>query len=170
LPKDRPLIFGQRGQITEPLVFRQYTRAALDAQYNNRDRVADHDQYFDRWTKANEDVVAEFETQLDISYGPHRDETLDLFLCGQPGAPIHVFIHGGYWQSRLKDDFRFVAAGLVPLGAHVAVINYSLAPSVTMDEILRQCRVAMVWLGSNAATFGGDPKRIFVSGHSAGAT
>ncbi len=76
-------------------------------------------------------------------------------LAGDGRAPVHVFIHGGYWQQRTKDDFSFVAQGLVPLGAHTVVVNYALAPQVTMDEIVRQNRAALAWIWRNASDFGG---------------
>jgi arylformamidase len=79
-----------------------------------------------------------------------------------------VFIHGGYWRAMDKADFRYVAEGLVPAGAMVAVVNYALVPSVDIDEIVRQNRAALAWLWHHAADYGGDPNRIFVSGHSAG--
>src|SRR3990172_8660894 len=83
-------------------------------------------------------------------------------------APVHVFVHGGYWHRMDKRDFSFVARGLVPAGAAVCTINYALIPTVDMDELVRQCRAAIVWVHANAASFGGDPDRITVSGHSAG--
>ena len=96
------------------------------------------------------------------------EEVLDIFLAGPDLAPVHVFIHGGYWQSRTKDDFSFVALGLVPLGAHVVVVNYALAPAADMDEIVRQNRAALAWVWRNADSFAGDRDRLYVSGHSAG--
>ena len=81
---------------------------------------------------------------------------------------MHVFVHGGYWQRLDKADSSFVARALQPAGAAVVVINYALIPTVDMDELVRQCRASIVWVHRNAASFGGDPNRIFVSGHSAG--
>ncbi len=154
--------------MTEAAIFGDYDRAALDAQYNNRARHADHDVYFDRWEAGNKAARETLNVRRDLSFGPTPEETLDVFLNGAPNAPIHVFIHGGYWQQRTKDDFSFVAQGLVPLGAHVAVVNYALAPQVTVDEIVRQNRAALAWIWRNADSFGGDRDRIYVSGHSAG--
>lgn len=154
--------------MTGKTIFKAYDRAALDAQYNNRARHADHDVYFRNWEAGNKAAQAMPDLRANISYGPAPEETLDIFLAGESPAPVHVFIHGGYWQQRTKDDFSFVAQGLVPLGAHTVVVNYALAPQVTMDEIVRQNRAAFAWIWRNARDFGGDPDRIFVSGHSAG--
>jgi len=67
-----------------------------------------------------------------------------------------------------KADFSFVAHAFQPAGAAVVVINYALMPAVAMDELVRQCRASVAWVYRNAPSFGGDPHRIFVSGHSAG--
>ncbi|MGH7358798.1 MAG: alpha/beta hydrolase, partial [Candidatus Rokuibacteriota bacterium] len=101
--------------------------------------------------------------------GPAPGETHDLFQpAGGGPAPVHVFVHGGYWRALGKGDFSFVARGLQPAGVLVAVIDYALIPTVDMDELVRQARASVAWLHRNAAAFGGDPARITVSGHSAG--
>ena len=150
-------------------VYRGYDQQRLDAQYNNRARVPEHVEIHTGWEAEGEAVLAEFDTRLDVAYGPSAEETLDVYLPeNAKGAPIHIFIHGGYWFSRHKDDFRFLARGLVPAGAVLVIVNYALVPQVNLDELVRQCRAAVAWTHGNAATFGGDGERIFVSGHSAG--
>ncbi|MBI2468500.1 MAG: alpha/beta hydrolase [Candidatus Rokubacteria bacterium] len=149
-------------------IFRGYDRAALDREYNNRAKVPDFADYLARYKTASEAARRDLPCRLDVAYGSSPAETLDVFLpTGRPAA-IHVFIHGGYWMLLDKADFSFVARALVPAGAAVVVINYGLVPSVDMDELVRQCRAAVAWVWRNAASFGGDPARITVSGHSAG--
>ena len=110
--------------------------------------------------------------QLDIAYGDHRRERLDLFFPGDPeplrDAPIHAFIHGGYWYAQRKENFSYVAQGLIQEGVIVAVLEYELCPDVGISEIVRQVRAALAWLWRNAVEFGGDPQKMFASGHSAG--
>ena len=150
-------------------LYRTYDQQGLDAQYNNRARVPEHVEIHNGWEAEGEAVLAEFDTRLDVAYGPSAEETLDVYLPeNAERAPLHIFFHGGYWFSRHKDDFRFLARGLVPAGAVLVIINYALVPSVDLDELVRQCRAAVAWTHGNAATFGGDRERIFVSGHSAG--
>ena len=154
-------------------VFRDYGQEALDAQYNNRARVPEHQDIHAGYQARAAAVVEEFETRLDVSYGPSAEETLDIYLPknapeNAPGAPINVFLHGGYWFSRHKNDFRFLAQGLTRAGAVLVIVNYALVPSVDLDEVVRQCRAAIAWTYRNAVDFGGDPNRLFVSGHSAG--
>jgi arylformamidase len=153
-----------------PAIFRGYDRDALDREYNNRKKVANAAELLARGAADSEATRRTLPCRLDVAYGGHAGETLDVFLpaaMGRP-APVHVFIHGGYWHLLDKKDFSYVARGLVPAGAAVAVINYALMPAVTMDELVRQCRAAVAWIHANAASFGGDPGRIFISGHSAG--
>ncbi len=153
-------------------VFLGYDQEALDAQYFLRPLVPDFQDYFDGYAARSAAARAEFSGRLDVAYGPSTGEKLDIFspAPAADGAlpPIHVFIHGGYWQSMDKSDFDYVAQGLVPRGAVAVVVNYDLAPNVGVSEIVRQNRAALAWTWRNAASFGGDPGRIHVSGHSAG--
>jgi arylformamidase len=141
----------------------------LDAQYNNRARVADHAQVLGNWAQAS--VLARSAApgaQLDVAYGDGAHETLDIFPAAQGGAPVLVFIHGGYWRSLDKSDHSFVAPGFNADGATVVVPNYALCPAVTVEHIALQMTRAVAWIWRNAASFGADPARIALVGHSAG--
>jgi arylformamidase len=150
-------------------VYLGYDREGLDREYNNRGKVPRHAEYLARYAAESARARDQLPARLDLRYGPAPGETVDVFLppAGGP-APVHVFVHGGYWMLLDKADFSFVALGLQPAGALVAVINYGLIPSVAMDELVRQVRASVAWLHRNAAALGGDPGRITVSGHSAG--
>ena len=150
-------------------VFLGYDRVALDREYNNSGKIPNAAEYLARFPGESARARDELPARLDLRYGPAPGETLDLFLpAGGGPAPVHVFVHGGYWRSLGKSDFSFVARGLQPAGALVAVIDYALIPTVDMDELVRQVRAAVAWLHRNAAAFGGDPDRLTASGHSAG--
>ena len=142
--------------------------AWLDAQYNNRARVPDHEQVFKRWAESSAVARQGLTSRLDVRYGDEPGETLDVFPAAMPGSPVLVFVHGGYWRSLDKSDFSFVAPAFVHAGAAVVVVNYALCPSVTMETIALQLTRAMAWVWRNAGSFGGDPSRIAVAGHSAG--
>src|SRR6058998_702442 len=139
------------------VVFRDYDRAALDREYDNRAKVKDAPEWLERYARESAKARAEISGRLDVAYGP-----------SPAPAPDHVFIHGGYWHRLDKADFSYVARGLLPTGATVVVINYALIPTVQMAELVSQCRASIAWVHRHAASFGGDPRRIFVSGHSAG--
>lgn len=150
-------------------IFLGYERQALDREYDNRGKVADFADYFARYASESSAARREFECRLDVRYGPSPGETLDIFpASGSKPASIQLFIHGGYWRALDKADFNYVARAFRPAGAAVVVVNYALIPSVDMDELVRQCRAAIAWVYRNAASFGGDPNHLFVSGHSAG--
>ena len=154
-----------------PAVFLHYDQVALDREYDNRGKVTDFSGYLEYYKQASTTAREQLPCQLDVSFGPSADETLDIF----PGSakttiatPVHVFIHGGYWKMLSKNEFSYVANAFAPKGVATVVINYGLIPTVTMDELVRQCRAALAWVYQNASSFDGDPNRIFVSGHSAG--
>ena len=150
------------------MLYRDYDQAGLDAQYNMRERVPDFAQFVARWGDESAAVRHRPGARLDLAYGALPAERLDLFPCGRPGAPLHVFIHGGYWQAMDKEHFAFVANGLHPHGFDVAVLEYTLAPAMTVAGIVAQCRAAVTWLWAHAGEHGYDADNITVSGHSAG--
>jgi len=154
--------------MSEP-IYRDYDKEGLDAQYFLRALVPDFQDYFDRYAAESAAARETFGGTLDIAYGDQDGEKLDVFAPQDAGgAPVHVFIHGGYWQAMDKGDFDYVANGLVPRGAVVVVVNYTLAPHVGVSEIVRQNRAALAWVWNNIAEYGGDAGNIHVSGHSAG--
>lgn len=149
-------------------LFGGYDQAGLDAQYNNRALVPDHGAIIEKWVADSAAIRQRLEARLDLAYGPGARERLDLFPAGTRGAPIFAFIHGGYWQALDKSAFSCLAEPFVAAGANYAAIGYPLGPEAGLDEISASARAALLWLWRNAADFGGDPDRLFVSGHSAG--
>src|SRR5262245_7382562 len=142
--------------------------AWLDLQYNNRARVPEYPQIFDRWARRSAEVRERLSRRLDVRYGDGPNETLDIFPSTMADAPVLVFIHGGYWRSLDKDMYSFIAPPFVQRGATVVVPNYALCPAVTIDQITMQMVHAVAWVHRNIALYGGNPKRIVVAGHSAG--
>jgi arylformamidase len=141
---------------------------AMEKQYNNRANVPEHPELLAEWAAKSAAWEAEAKTMRTLVYGDSDAETLDLFLADAEGAPVHMYIHGGYWQALSKRDCSFVARPLVDAGIHVAVVDYGLCPDVSIDEIGRQCRAALAFLHRTVRGFGGDPDNITVSGHSCG--
>jgi arylformamidase len=144
-------------------------RATLDAQYNNRALVPDHQRHLDAFARDSAALREVAEARLDLAYGDGPKQAIDLFLppaCGD--APLLVFIHGGYWQGLDRKDFSFVAKPFLAAGTAVAVIGYDLAPAVDMDRIADQVRDALIWLHRHGAAHGAHGDRLVVTGHSAG--
>jgi arylformamidase len=138
----------------------------LNREYNARAATTHFDKdaiYRERSRKAL-DVL---ERVPDRVYDERSGSKLDVFPAGQ-GAPVFAWIHGGYWRSSSKEENAFVAPGLVQQGITVVNIDYSLAPAVSLDEIVRQIRSSVAWIYRNLARYGADPRRIHIGGHSAG--
>ena len=125
--------------------------------------------YARHFTEASRLARHRLRCALDVPYGATLDETLDIFPAEAPNAPVFVFIHGGYWRMLSSKEFSCVALGLHALGITTVVVNYALAPKVRVDEITRQMRAAVAWVLRRIDRHGGDPSRVVVGGHSAGA-
>lgn len=145
-----------------------YDQVGLDAQYQLRERHPEFQTYFDAWDARSRATRERLDCRLDLRYGEAPKETLDVFPAAAPNAPVHIFIHGGYWQNLDKKDYSYLAEALVAAGITVVVVNYDLAPAVDIDEIVRQNRAAVAWVWRHASDFGADRDRLSVSGHSAG--
>jgi len=148
-------------------LYRGMDRAALDAAYDNTAAVANSVAILADFDARSALLRAHKPQHLDLRYGPAERNRIDYFAAGTSG-PVLVFIHGGYWQMRAKETFSFLAAGPLAHGIHVALPGYTLAPASTLDGIVAEVRAAVRWIAHHAAEFGGDPKRLIVSGWSAG--
>jgi arylformamidase len=153
-----------------PMLYRGMDRAALDAAYNNTAAVgqAKRDVYVADWTRRSEAIRTAPGARLDLRYGDGARHRLDVFPCGAPGAPTLAYIHGGYWQMNDKEPYAFLGEGLRTAGFNLALIEYTLAPGARMDQIVDEVRRAVAWVIDHAKELGGDPARVYVSGHSAG--
>jgi arylformamidase len=144
------------------------TQEDLDAQYDLTTIFPDAASWYETFCgRESEKVRSELDHRLDVPFGPTLAEHLDLYPAGEK-APVLIYVHGGFWYLRTSEEFGFVARGPVSEGVATVVTNYALCPRVTVDEIVRQTRAAVAWVYRNAGSFGGDPGRIHVAGHSAG--
>lgn len=148
--------------------WRNFGKDQLEREYSPRLLVPTIDPYVARYAGLSAEARRTLAVQCNLKYGPGPDESLDFFPARHAGAPIHVFIHGGYWRALSKDESSFAAPAFVEHGACFAAINYTLAPHARLDEIVRQCRSCISWLYRNAVRLGADPSRIYASGSSAG--
>ena len=110
-------------------------------------------------------------SHLDVAYGDHPLRRVDIYPAtgAADPAPVHLFLHGGYWRAQDKENFAFVARELVARGVTTVVANYELCPHSTLDGVVDSALAAIEWTCRSIAGFGGDPARISLSGHSAGA-
>jgi acetyl esterase/lipase len=99
----------------------------------------------------------------------HERQVLDVHApAGAKGLPVVFWIHGGGWQSGDKTQVAEKPRAFTNAGFVFVSINHRLLPSVEMDDIIRDVAKAMRWTHDNIATYGGDPTRVLVMGHSSG--
>jgi arylformamidase len=96
-------------------------------------------------------------------------ERIDFFPATRPGAPLHVFLHGGYWQELSVAESAFAAAAMVRAGCAFAALGYGLAPAHDLDTIVAMARDGLHWLSTHARELGVAEDALHLSGHSAGA-
>ncbi|MEC7789486.1 MAG: alpha/beta hydrolase [Pseudomonadota bacterium] len=145
-----------------------YNKDELENLYNQKHRIPNYEDYPINWKRDSDRARKELETKMDVRYGDHSLETYDVFV-GNPGSPVHVFFHGGYWYSQDKSNFEFMAPAFVDKGWTFVGANYPLCPNVTMTELIHSCRKMVLDIFSRLNTWGFDGSAIHLAGHSAGA-
>lgn len=137
-------------------------------EFNNQNAVPEHERLSRHWADSSVYVRKHMKAFIDIPYGAHLREKLDIFPAPAAGAPVLIFVHGGWFQFLDKSALSYVAPPYVQQGITVVTIGYPLTPQATIGEIIDSVRRAVLWVHANIADFGGDPARISIAGHSAG--
>lgn len=105
-----------------------------------------------------------------ILYGSQPAQRLDVIAPNSPGPhPVLVFIHGGGWHSGRPEDYHFIGRIFARAGYVVVLAGYRLVPDGIYPHMLQDGAAAVAWTANNIARFGGDPDRVMLMGHSAGA-
>lgn len=145
-----------------------------EAHFNPRIAVPSADTYLENAATAagvaRERLASD--SHFDVRYGSGAKQTVDILKGpsnGQAAGPLVLFIHGGYWRALDKDDHTHLALPFVDAGAVFLNLNYDLCPDVTVSTITNEIRAGLIWAAQHADAYGGDPSRIFLYGHSAGA-
>ncbi|MBU6449137.1 MAG: alpha/beta hydrolase [Rhodospirillales bacterium] len=111
-----------------------------------------------------------FTVTHNIAYAPNPRESLDVYKPAHAyNAPVVVFYYGGSWQDGDKAMYRFVGAALASKGVLTIIPNYRVYPQAVFPGFLKDSAAAFAWAHAHAADYGGNPGRMFVMGHSAGA-
>ena len=105
----------------------------------------------------------------DESAADPKSLSLDLYRVEQPNAPVMVYVHGGGWRRGNKSNVDAKPAGFNGQGFIFVSVNYRFIPEVDVTQEVRDVTKAIDWVHDNIASYGGDPDRIFLMGHSAGA-
>ena len=153
-----------------PRVFLDYDQKELDDAYDQSVYAPNLRQITGRYATNSEVTRARLGPPRRLAYGPSEIEKLDVYSPKRPGSPIMIFFHGGAWRSGRAADYAFPAETFVRSGAHFVVADFAPAQDVggNLLAMADQARRAVAWCYRNAASFGGDPNRLCVSGHSSG--
>jgi arylformamidase len=155
-----------------PRVFLDYDQAELDAAYDQTAYMPHIQQLRDRWHSNSARTRDRLGPPLRQAYGPSAIEQLDIFQTKAPApAPVFVFIHGGAWRSGSAQQYSAPAEMFVRAGAHYVAPDFAAVQDVegSLFPMAEQVCRAIAWVYNNAASFGGDPDRIYIGGHSSGA-
>jgi arylformamidase len=153
-----------------PLVWRDMDQQELDAAYDQSKYAPNQAQIQERRLINSARTRALLGEPLRLAYGASAIEQLDVYRTDRANAPVNVFIHGGAWRNGRSADFAYLAETFVHAGAHSVVLDF-----INIDDaggnlmtMAKQVRNAVAFVHKNAASFGGDPDRLYVSGHSSG--
>ncbi|MGE0118991.1 MAG: alpha/beta hydrolase [Dongiaceae bacterium] len=153
-----------------PLVFLDYDQLELDAAYKQEYYEPLGQRVADRLYAGSAAVRKRLGKPQRVAYGPTDVETLDIYRTDRPRAPVFVFIHGGIWLYGSAHEYGYPAEMFVRAGAHYVALDFAGVDKVGGDlgVLAAQVRRAVAWVYRNAASFGGDPERLYVGGHSSG--
>ena len=153
-----------------PLVFMDYDQVELDASYDQSSYEPLIGQVIQRLASNSDATRARIGAPQRVAYGPTEIEKLDVYRTSRPNAPAFVFIHGGAWVGGAAKDSGYPAEMFINAGAHYVALDFINVKEAGGDlgMMAAQVRRAIAWVYKNAASFGGDPERVYIGGHSSG--
>ena len=150
-------------------VFLDYTQEQLDRAYDQSAWAPQMRALMAHDSEASA-AVRRATPPTTVQYGPGAADLLDIFAPpGAQGAPVLVFVHGGAWLRNTRQDASYVAPAFVARGAACLAPDFGSLDTARLPDMARACCAAVEWAVRNAASFGGDPARVFIAGHSSGA-
>jgi len=153
-----------------PLVFLDYDKDEIDFAYDQAPWAPNAPEVSKRNAQKSAAALARLGPPRRLAYGPTDIEKLDLYITKRPSAPINIFLHGGAWRSGNAKGAAYMSETFVDAGAHFISVDFNNAPEVDGNVMImaEQVRRAIAWVHKNAASFGGDPDRLYISGTSSG--
>jgi arylformamidase len=161
---------GPLPHVPGPKVYMEYDQAELDAAYDQSTYSPLGTQQQERRVANSELARARMGLPATVAYGPTDIEKIEIWKARRPNAPVFVFIHGGAWRAGTAHDYAMFAEPFVNAGITLVLPDF-LPVTKTNGSLLvmaDQVRRAVAFAYTNAATYGGDPKRFYVGGHSSG--
>jgi len=155
---------------TGPLVWRDMDQQALDDAYDQEVYAPNRDLVVARRIAASERARAILGPPQRVAYGASEYEKLDIFRTPAANAPVNIFIHGGAWRRNKAADYALLAEVFVRAGAHAVIIDFINVDQAGGDlfPMYEQVCRGIAWTWRNAASFGGDRERFYLSAHSSG--
>ena len=153
-----------------PLVWLDMDQQDLDDAYDQLVYAPNRDYILKRCSRNSELVRERLGPPKRFAYGATPMEALDIFTTKASNAPVNIFVHGGAWRTGLAQNYAYAAEMFVHSGAHHVVLDFNnvLETGGDLMVMAEQVRRAVAWVYRNAASFGGDPARLYVCGHSSG--
>ena len=152
-------------------MFLDYDQEELDDAYTQALWAPNQLELQKRNAQKSAQAVARLGPPRRLEYGPASIERIDFYPTSKPNAPIHIFVHGGAWRAGAAADAAYQSEMFVDAGAHFVAVEFNNAIETkgSLPTIVAQVRRAVAWVHRNAASWGGDPNRLYLSGHSSGA-
>ena len=143
----------------------------LDDAYDQRVYAPNQELVTKRRRLASEALLKRLGQPERVAYGPTEIEQLDIYKTRRSNAPINIFIHGGAWRNGQAKDSAYLAEMFINAGAHFVIPDFIQVEDTggNLMPMAQQVRSAVAWVYKDAARFGGDPNRIYITGHSSGA-
>jgi arylformamidase len=154
-----------------PIVWLDMDQKELDDAYDQTVYAPNQPLIAARRKIASDSVLKRLGLPQRVAYGPTEAEKLDIYKTRRQNAPVVIYIHGGAWRNGTAKDFAFPAEMFMNAGAHFVVPDFVQVQDAggSLLPMIEQVRRAVTWVYQNAASFGGDAERIFITGHSSGA-
>jgi arylformamidase len=154
-----------------PAVWLDMDQLELDDAYDQSKYAPNIQQVLKRCARTSELVRERLGAPKRFDYGTTPIEGLDVFATKAANAPVNVLVHGGAWRGGMARDYAYPAEMFVNAGAHLVVLDFINVIEAGGDlmTMASQVRNAVAWVYRNAKRFGGDPERLYVTGHSSGA-
>ena len=141
---------------------------SIEWEFDLRARHPEHTEYKTRWRKESAATRSQLKCIVDVSCGSHTDMTFDIFPSGTSPGPCFIYLHGGFWRSSDKSESSFVANTFSCFGITTIIMNYKLAPAVSVTDIVTEVQLSVASIFDRARLFGIDNDRIHIGGFSAG--
>ena len=153
-----------------PLVWLDMDQQELDDAYDQLVYAPNRDQVGKRRVANSERTRAILGAPQRVAYGPSAIERLDIFRAKQANAPVNVFVHGGAWRANQAADYAFLAEPFVQAGSHFVILDFTNVDDAggSLFPMVEQVRRAVPWVHTNAHSFGGDPRALYLTSHSSG--